>query len=183
MIVLSLLPTSTAAGQNGPAKDLPQPPTGHAPSITVVGQRVIPQVVSTFPAQNAKVAPGLLILRVTYNTHMTAESWSYVPQTGIDYPDCASAPRLLDDKESFVLICRTLPEKHYTVWFNRAPMSDFASSGRLSAKPYRLNFTTTSDDPVRTLADAMKADPALSTVANPVEPDGLAAYGSPDGPG
>jgi hypothetical protein len=174
----SAAPAPSAAA----AAALPAPPRGHASTITVNGERVTPRVVSTFPMQNAQVAPGLLVLRVSYSTHMRADGWSYARDAGVDYPDCAKAPRLLDDKESFVLICRTLPGKRYAVWFNRPPLSDFASLSRLPADPYELRFVTTEDEPVRTLADAMKADPALSSASNPVEGDGLATYGQ-DSPG
>lgn len=161
----------------------PPVPTGHAAPVTVIGTRTVPRVASTFPAANATVSPGLLVLRVTYDTHMRADGWSYAREAGADYPDCAKAPRLLDDKESFVLICRTLPGKRYAVWFNRPPLQDFSSLGRLPADAYELKFATSSDEPVRTLADAMKADPALTGAANPVEPDGLATFGQDGGPG
>src|SRR5579875_3085 len=155
----------------------PQAPSGRSSTVTVTASRQTPHVSATFPAEGAKVAPGLLVLRVTYDTKMRAEGWSYARQQGADYPDCASAPRLLDDQRSFVLICRTLPGEAYAVWFNRPPLGDFASLARRPAEPYELRFATTDDDPVRTLAGAMKADPALSNVSNPVEPEGLATYG------
>ena len=152
-------------------------------TVTVTASRVVPQVQSTFPATDAKVAPGLLVLRVTYDTRMRPEGWSYAREAGTEYPDCAKSPRLLDDKRSFVLICRTLPGKRYAVWFNRPPLDDFTSLGRRPATPFELKFTTTDDDPVRTLTEAMKADPALSALGNPVEPDGLATYGQSEPPG
>ena len=185
MSVISILALGAAAGAltSPPAKSAVEPPVGHARSITVIGQRVVPRVQSTFPARDAKVTPGLLVLRVTYNTHMRPDGWSYAREAGADYPDCAKAPRLLDDKETFVLICRTLPGRKYALWFNRPPLDDFASLGRLPADPYELTFSTTDEEPVRTLGEAMKADPALSNVANPVEPDGLAVYGQDGGPG
>ncbi len=151
--------------------------------VTVTASRVIPQVQSTFPASGANVAPGLLVLRVTYDTRMRPEGWSYAQEAGAEYPDCAKAPRLLDDKRSFVLICRTLPGKRYAVWFNRPPMTDFTSLGRRTATPFELRFATTDDEPVRSLTEAMKADPALSSLGNPVEPDGLATYGQDEPPG
>ncbi len=151
--------------------------------VTVTASRTVPQVQSTFPAAGAKVAPGLLVLRVTFDTRMRPEGWSYAEEAGAEYPDCAKSPRLLDDKRSFVLICRTLPGKRYAIWFNRPPLDDFTSFGRRPATPFELKFNTTQDEPVRTLIEAMKADPALSAMGNPVEPDGLATYGQSDPPG
>ena len=150
--------------------------------VTVTASVAVPHVQSTFPALGTKVAPGLLVLRVTYDTKMRPDGWAYAREAGVEYPDCAQAPRLLDDGRTFVLICRTLPSKTYAIWFNRPPLQDFASLSRRPAGAFELKFATTDDDPVRTLPDAMKADPALSTAANPVEPDGLAVYGQPHEP-
>jgi hypothetical protein len=160
------------------------PPVPEEPNATVAGvvvhaTHVIPRVESTFPAQNAKVTPGLLILRATFSTQMRPDGWSYVPSAKGTYPDCAETPRLLDDKRTFVLICRTLPGKAYSVWFNQPPVADFSSSGGRPAIPYELTFTTADEEPIRTLADAMKADKALTSASNPVEPLGSAPLGQP----
>lgn len=154
-------------------------PKATVSGVTVTANRVIPRVDSTFPAKGAKVAPGLLVLRVTFTERMREDGWSYVPSPKGVYPDCAQTPRLLDDRKTFVLICRTLPSKTYAVWFNQPPLVDFSSAGGRSAIPFELTFTTADDEPVRTLADAMKADKALSSVANPVEPLGSPALGQP----
>ena len=167
-----------------PTKTVDKQMDARTDTVTVTASRTIPHVQSTFPALGAKVAPGLLVLRVTYDTKMRPEGWSYAEDAAADYPDCGSeGPRLLDDRRSFVLICRTLPGKHYAVWFNRPPMNDFSSMGRRPAVPFQLKFQTTDDEPVRTLAEAMKADAALSSLSNPVEPDGMATYGQQDAPG
>jgi hypothetical protein len=172
-------PTDTPATH---AKTGPRGLGTEVSGVTVTASIAVPHVQSTFPAAGAKVAPGLLVLRVTYDTRMRADGWAYAREAGVEYPDCARAPRLLDDGRSFVLICRTLPSKTYAVWFNRPPLQDFASLSRRPAGAYELKFATTDDDPVRTLPDAMKADPTLSKAGNPVEPDGLAIYGQPHVP-
>ena len=176
--------TALAAPGSSPrtASAAPTPPTARVSGVTVTASRNIPHVQSTFPAAGGKVAPGLLVLRVTYDTAMRPDGWSYARESGIDYPDCAASPRLLDDGRSFVLICRTVPSRAYAIWFNRPPLQDFSSKSRRPADAFELKFATTDDDPVRTLPEAMKADPALSSVANPVEPDGLAIYGQPHDP-
>lgn len=181
MLALPLL----AAAAPRPSTPAPQEgPPSRQKSVTVTASRDVPHVQSTFPAAGAKVAPGLLVLRVTYDTRMRADGWSYAQESGAEYPDCAKTPRLLDDGRSFVVICRTLPGKAYAVWFNRPPLDDFASISRLPATPYELKFATSDEDPIRTLPEAIKADHALSTASNPVEPDGLAVYGEdPKTPG
>jgi hypothetical protein len=182
-IGLAILAHGAAAAKPATAKAPSSVLDTRTSTVTVTASRIVPHVQSTFPALDAKVAPGLLVLRVTYDTRMRPEGWSYAREAGADYPDCAAAPRLLDDRRSFVLICRTLPGKRYAVWFNRPPLDDFSSFGRRPATPFELKFATTTDEPVRTLTEAMKADPALSALGNPVEPDGLATYGQSEPPG
>ncbi len=181
--VIALMGIGSAAGKPLASRTEANGLDTQTSTVTVTASRTVPKVQSTFPAPGAQVAPGLLVLRVTYDTRMRPEGWSYAQAAGADYPDCAKSPRLLDDKRSFVLICRTLPGKRYAVWFNRPPLDDFTSLGRRPAAPFELTFATTDDDPVRTLTEAMKADPALSALGNPVEPDGLATYGQSDPPG
>lgn len=140
--------------------------------VTVTASTKVPKVSSTFPAQGASVAPGVLVLRVSFDQPMLGESWSYVTGAGGDYPDCADAPRRLDDRKSFVLICRTMPKKTYALWFNREPYQNFVSLMHKPASSYLLKFTTSDADPVWTLVDAMKLDAALPPGANPAEPEG-----------
>ena len=140
--------------------------------VTVMVSRSTPRVVATFPANGATVAPGVLVLRVSFDEPMYAESWSYVTSPSGDYPDCAAAPRRLDDRKSFVLICRTAGKKDYALWFNRAPYANFLSLARKPATPFLLMFKTSDADPVWTLQEAMKVDPGLPAGANPAEPEG-----------
>ena len=151
--------------------------------VTVTASRTVPAVVSTFPANGGTVAPGVLVLRVTYDARMFDESWSYVSSLKGLYPECADTPRLLDDRKSFALICRTMPNKTYAVWFNRGAYDNFISSSRRPAKPYELTFKTSGDDPIWTLKDAMAEDKALPSTGNPVEPEGKRKPGEEDGPG
>lgn len=181
-LVAATEPPAPKGTSHTPAADAPDEHNTTVSGLTVTASRTIPKVESTFPAQGAKVAPGLLVLRVTFSEKMREDGWSYVPSPKGLYPDCAQTPRLLDDKRTFVLICRTLPSKTYAVWFNQPPLVDFSNYSHRSAVPFELSFTTADDEPIRTLADAMKADKALSSVANPVEPLGSAPMGQPHVP-
>jgi hypothetical protein len=140
--------------------------------VTVTASRETPKVVGAYPAQGASVAPGILIIRVTYDTRMQGQSWSYVTSRDGEYPECAASPRLLDDHKSFALICRTLPKKTYALWFNHGDYQNFTSISRRPAVAYELKFSTTDADPVWTLEDAIKADPGLPPGSNPAEAEG-----------
>jgi len=161
-----------------PRQNKASPQTGaaepsHAVSgVTVTVSREIPKVVSTYPAQGASIAPGILIIRISYDTRMQGQSWSYVTSRDGDYPECAASPRLLDDHKSFALICRTLPKKTYALWFNHGDYQNFTSVSHRPAAAYELKFTTSDADPVWTLEDAIKADPGLPPGSNPAEAEG-----------
>jgi hypothetical protein len=158
------------AGKTSGPKD--KPPSSTVSGVTVTISRDIPKVVSTYPAAGASVAPGILIIRITYDTRMQGQSWSYVTSRDGDYPECAASPRLLDDHKSFALICRTLPKKTYALWFNHGDYENFTSVSHRAAAAYELKFTTSDADPVWTLEDAIKADPGLPPGSNPAEAEG-----------
>jgi hypothetical protein len=119
--------------------------------VTVTISRDIPKVVSTYPAQGASIAPGILIIRISYDTRMQGQSWSYVTSRAG---------------------CRTLPKKTYALWFNHGDYANFTSVSHRPAAAYELKFTTSDADPVWTLQDAIKADPGLPPGSNPAEAEG-----------
>jgi len=166
-------PSSESPRQNRAAPETAAArPANIVSGVTVTLSREIPKVASVYPAQGASIAPGILIIRVTYDTRMQGRSWSYVTSRSGDYPECAASPRLLDDHKSFALICRTLPKKSYALWFNHGDYQNFTSASHRPAAAYELKFTTSDADPVWTLEDAIKADPGLPPGSNPAEAEG-----------
>jgi hypothetical protein len=161
-----------AAPETGKANGVAGEPSNTVSGVTVTVSRDIPKVVGTYPSQGASVAPGILIVRISYDTRMQGQSWSYVSSRDGDYPECAAAPRLLDDHKSFALICRTLPSKTYALWFNHGDYQNFTSVSHRPATAYELKFKTSDADPIRTLEEAIKADPGLPPGSNPAEAEG-----------
>lgn len=141
----------------------------------IVERGPLPKVENTFPAEGAVIAPGVLVLRVTFDQPMAADSWSYAPEPGVTFPECGKAPRQLEDQKSFLIICRLMPGESYGLWFNREGAMNFTSPGRRPAAPYRLSFKTNASDPVTTLAAALKRDPTLPPGSDPSEPVGVRA--------
>ncbi len=170
--------SAALAAAFGPAETVKQdkapPPVegGEIAGVTVTASKDIPHVAATFPAKGSSVAPGVLVMRVTYDTRMQGQSWTYLTSKDGEYPECAATPRLLDDHKSFALICRTLPKKTYALWFNHGDYQNFTSVSRRPAAAYELKFTTSDADPVWTLQDAIKADPGLPPGSNPAEAEG-----------
>jgi hypothetical protein len=170
--------SAALAAEFGPAETVKQdkapPPVegGEIAGVTVTASKDVPHVAATFPAKGSSVAPGVLVMRVTYDTRMQGRSWTYLTSKDGEYPECAATPRLLDDHKSFALICRTLPNKTYALWLNHGDHANFTSVSRRPAEPFELIFKTSDADPVWTLQEAIKADPGLPPGSNPAEAEG-----------
>ncbi len=145
------------------------PATG---SATVAGVEVTaappPTVVATYPAQDAAVAPGVLVLKVTFDQRMQGDTWSYAPLAGTDDPKCLGTPRLLADDKTFVLLCTVDADKSYGVGLNQAPGKAFVDRGGRKPPPVELRFKTSAADPVRSLKTAMTAA-GLKDLDSPIE--------------
>jgi hypothetical protein len=143
------------------------PPTEVSP-LTVMPRGEPPKVTATFPAAGQAVAPGVLVLKVTFDQKMLETGFDFAPAAGGEMPQCLKTPRLLDDGKTFVLLCRTLGAKRYALAFNGKPAGGFASLADTRAQPAGLAFTTTDGDPVADLKDALKAA-SLRDVDVPVQ--------------
>ena len=115
-----------------------------------------PMVVSTFPEAGKSVAPGALILKVTFDQKMTPDGWDY--SQGTDrYPQCLERPRLLADEKTFVLLCTAGPSTRFSVKFNATSAGGFQNLAGQRASAGEVDFTTSSDEALSTIDDAMKA--------------------------
>ena len=101
-----------------------------------------PKVVSTFPAQGAKVPPSLAELKVSFD-HRMAESWSFVTGGEKAFPEIWANPSLSDDHITVTLPVRLYPGRTYVVWLNSDRYKNFKSEEGVPAEPYRLTFSTT----------------------------------------
>lgn len=155
-------------------------PTDVSP-VTVMPAGNPPKLSASYPAEGAEVVAGLLALKLTFDQPMDPKGWRIAQgprETDASPLDCLGVPRLLKDEKSFVVLCRTLPGRHYVVTLNApgaAPVSpdgtptSFANLGGRSAMPAVLAFGTRprGDDPVRTLKAAM-SNAGLSDIDSPV---------------
>ena len=153
---LALAPTS--------APPPPIPPSKSQDIIVVAQRPVDPKVVSTYPADNAKVAGGQVIVKITFDQPMIPEAWSYGPASGGAFPGCLARPRLLNDKKTFVLLCSASLDTGYAMQINAAP--DFVTVAHRTVAPFTLHFTTTGDQS-DSLQDALKAA-GLSEADDPI---------------
>lgn len=149
----------------------PETPNPVSP-VTIMPPTQKPKVVSTWPAAGQAVAPGVLVLKVTFDQQMTPRDFAYGLGTGADALSCLKTPRLLNDAKTFVLLCTTLPDKAYTIALNGAANSPagegFSNLAENRAEPSELTFTTKTGEPVTKLRDAIKAA-GLGDLDMPVE--------------
>ena len=168
MLVAALALLAAAAA---PAPQ-PRPPTEVAP-LTVYPPTPPPKVVASYPAQGAAVRPGAVILKVTFDQKMLQTGFDIGPAPGAETPACLKTPRLLNDGRSFVLLCTLLPGRSYALTLNGAtpaegPNNGFSNIAERRALPIALSFTTTTDEPIRSLDEAMKVE-GLTALDVPVQ--------------
>jgi hypothetical protein len=147
-----------------------QPPTDVSP-VTVAPRTQPPTLAASFPAQGQAIAPGTLVLKMTFDQQMLKTGFDVSAAPGGPALDCLATPRLLADNKTFVLLCRADPGKAYVLALNAQPAGGFRNLAENRAEPATLAFTTTAGEPVRTLADAMKTE-GLGPLDVPVQ-DGM----------
>ena len=162
----SPLPAAAAPAPADPLKD--RPATNVSPLTVIPPNGDPPKVVSTWPAAGAAVAGGVMILTVTFDQKMAADTFSITTTQGADGLQCLKTPRLLNDSKTFALLCTSREKTSYTVAFNAAPGPGFANIGQQRAAPATLSFSTTDADGPRNIADAMKLE-KLSNLDVPIQ--------------
>lgn len=125
--------------------------------VTVVAPApTLPKVVSTYPEDGKNVAPGALILKVTFDQKMDPQGWDFGKGPGA-YPDCLDRPRLEPDEKTFVLLCTVTPKSSFSVTLNNSSRGAFENLAGQKATPAAFSFSTGEEKSLATIADAMKA--------------------------
>src|SRR5436190_2721772 len=116
-----------------------------------------PKIVRSYPEEGGAVAPGVLILTVTFDQAMIKTGFDFEPVGSTSAPDCVKTPRLLDDKRTFVLLCTTRENRAYALSFNVNPEGGFTNTAERRAVPATLTFSTNDELGPRTIKEALKA--------------------------
>lgn len=153
LVAAAVLAAGVAHSQTKPP---PEGPNTVSP-ILILPPTLPPNLVSTYPAQDQTVAPGVLILKAAFDQQMAATAWNYAPAPGAEPMDCVKTPRLLSDQKTFVLLCRVLADRTYGVTFNAERKGGFANLGENPAHTATLTFKVDKADPVTTVRRAMEA--------------------------
>lgn len=150
---LAALLAATAGAAPAPTPALP--PKTVSP-LVVLATRDPPKIVSSFPAAGQVIAPGALVMRITFDQPMDETGFSFAAAAGRQMPNCLATPRLLNDEKTFVLLCTTAPGTAYDLALNAPPQGGFANVGGVRAPAAQLAFSTNDDDGPRDLDDALK---------------------------
>jgi hypothetical protein len=150
LLALAVLPASGAHAQTKAEPNEVSP-------VLILPPTLPPKLVSTYPAQDQTVAPGVLILKVAFDQQMSPAGWNYAPAEGAEPMDCVKTPRLLPDQKTFVLLCRVLANKTYGVTLNAQRAGGFANLGDNPALTAAVTFKVDAEEPVTTVRRAMEA--------------------------
>lgn len=173
MIRVALLVVILAAAASPALAQTSSSPTRLSGVTVVAPSPTLPKVVSTFPEAGKSVAPGALILKVTFDQKMNPDGWDY--GKGQDaYPNCLAHPRLLPDEKTFVLLCTAGPDGRFSVTLNSSGQGGFENLAGQKATPAAFDFGTDAEKSLATIADAMKAA-GLKADEGPVMDDKPAA--------
>jgi hypothetical protein len=129
-----------------------------------------PRVVSTYPAADAVVAPGLLIIRVTFDQPMSCAGYFAAADPAHNPCDESGAQQrflMSFDRRTVRTPCLVLPNTRYRLWMNepRADLSagpsapQFVGMNGWRMDGHRLSFTTSAQPPVETVREALGQDP------------------------
>ena len=139
------------------AAPAPQPPNTVSP-LTVYPANEPPKMVASFPAAGDVIAPGVLVLKLTFDQKMLPTGFSFAAAPDGQMPACLKTPRLLNDGKTFVLLCTVGAKTSYAIALNPTPQGGFANLGEVRAQPITLAFSTNTDPGPTDLAAAMKAE-------------------------
>lgn len=148
--------TAAAGGRAAPFNPLDLPPKTVAPVTVYPANTPPPKIVSSFPGAGETVAPGALVMRITFDQKMDADGFSFsAAGPGGQMPNCLKTPRLLNDEKTFVLLCTTAPETRYAIAFNAAGKG-FKNIAGAPLPAAQLAFATNNEDGPRDLDSALK---------------------------
>lgn len=155
-VLIALAVLSAGGAPSGAHAQVRGEPNEVSP-VLILPPTLPPKLVSSYPAQDETVAPGVLILKVAFDQQMSPTAWNYAPAPDAEPMDCVKTPRLLPDQKTFVLLCRVLGNKTYGVTVNAERTGGFANLGDNPAQTAAVTFKVGSNDPVTTVRRAMDA--------------------------
>jgi hypothetical protein len=130
------------------------------PPERMPGRAERPKVVSSYPAKDSVVRPGIVIVRVTFDQPMACYGlFTNDPRLLNPCPGSPQQMLLSLDRRTVRTVCVVEPNAQYGLWLSREPDAGaFIGLGGLPSMPYRMTFTTATQPVVRTVCDALVED-------------------------
>jgi hypothetical protein len=148
------------------------PPAPTLAPVVVTGGPA-PKLISSFPADGATVAAGVIALTLKFDRPLS-DKLNILTLSAASAPPCLAQPRELDDGKTLVVLCATGPGKAYEIALG--PGSGIAGVGDRSIQPVDLHFAT-NETIIDNIPDALEAA-GLPVDADPVM--GWREVGGPD---
>ena len=119
-----------------------------------------PRVIDSYPAPGAVVAPGALLVRVSFNAPMSCYSEVTV-EGGDDAADPCQPTGTWDlpDRRTWLMPCRLQAGATYRMRFRKVDGAGFVGLSGRPAEPFDLSFSTSTQAPTASLEAAQQADP------------------------
>lgn len=118
-----------------------------------------PKIVSTFPAKDAVVHPGVVVLRVTFDRPMAcAGVFSDAPPLRNPCPGFVQHMLLSYDRLTVRTACVVEPNTRYGAWISNSEADSFISLTGAPSSQYELRFSTSDAAPVTTVCEALAED-------------------------
>lgn len=118
-----------------------------------------PKIVSTFPAKDAVIPPGVVVLRVTFDRPMAcAGAFGDDPPLQNPCPGRRQHMLLSYDRLTVRTACVIEPNTRYGAWISNTGDADFISLTGAASSQYELRFSTSAAAPVATVCEALTED-------------------------
>ncbi|MGZ3378399.1 MAG: hypothetical protein ACXU8S_17525 [Phenylobacterium sp.] len=121
-----------------------------------------PKIVSTFPAKDAIIRPGVVVLRVTFDRPMAcAGIFSDDPPFHNPCPGRMQHMLLSYDRLTVRTACVVEPNESYGAWISRNVLTtadDFISLTGTPSGQFELRFTTSAEPAITTVCEAIAED-------------------------
>jgi hypothetical protein len=121
-----------------------------------------PRLVSTFPEKGAKVRPGVMVLRLTFDRPMTCIG--LLDAEGMLLNPCPAPlvePMISHDRRTFLTVCMTVENHRYGMRLHR-----FMSLAGHTADVSDLEFETSTAAPAATVGEALVEDKWMLQMAS-----------------
>jgi hypothetical protein len=124
------------------------------------GRGLEPHVEDVYPKQGSIVAPGLIAIRVTFDSEMDCGN-TIVNSSVTSYIHCGAHIWLIPGRKIFKDLCALESNSSYNLYLNgKGFQSYFHDIWGNKLKPYHNTFSTNNTAPVKTLHEAIMWDPS-----------------------